>query len=779
MIRKPLTQIAPWLWFAVLVLFVVTTVQKMNAGNAISLNLVSLLPVEERSPALDDAVGNVRDEFERKWIVLIGSANAERVIALAIQAGEELDAATGAKVDAGASPDTARDIYEFYSKYRHGLMDREFAALLAAGDRERIASHIARRYVDPSALITSQLIEKDPLLLLSAFMGETLPAMPSNARLESGVVSFERNGMHYVPIILDLPERPFSQRMQNKVIAALSDLRNRLAEKSPRSRLLSTGVVLHAAKGTESATREISTVGLGSLIGVVALILFVFRSLKPLIAAIVAISTGFISGLFACLFLFGEVHILTLVFGGSLVGISVDYVFHYYCERAHGPTSLSGMQALAHIRPGITLGLITTLIGFVGLWIAPFPGLRQMAVFSGAGLVAAYLSVCFWFPRFDFKLSPLPPNVRSMIDAVTTKGQRFSTRVLTGGICLSGVVLILGIFQLVPTDDVRLFQSLGANLKAEQEEIEAILSSNRASQFFVVEAKSAETLLQLDEEISDLLRIAGQENFTSVSRFVPSIKRQQENTRLLIETLDTESIQIFLHDALGLAPQMLNAYSASLSGHAAPLTLPEWLGAPASHGHRDLYLGEADGIHRSIILLDVAHDIARLEELANSRPNVHFIDTAGAYSRTFTKYREQTIFLALISYLLVSMVLAWRYGWLGMLTIMTAPVAAAIASLGVIGWVGASFSLFNVMALLLALGISVDYGIFFREMKGRKVETLIAVILSGLTTILAFGLLAFSDTAAIQAFGLTIFVSIAVALLISPIMGGYLKGTGK
>ena len=66
MIRKPLTQIAPWLWFAVLVLFVVTTVQKMNAGNAISLNLVSLLPVEERSPALDDAVGNVRDEFERK-----------------------------------------------------------------------------------------------------------------------------------------------------------------------------------------------------------------------------------------------------------------------------------------------------------------------------------------------------------------------------------------------------------------------------------------------------------------------------------------------------------------------------------------------------------------------------------------------------------------------------------------------------------------------------------------------------------------------------------------
>jgi predicted exporter len=48
---------------------------------------------------------------------------------------------------------------------------------------------------------------------------------------------------------------------------------------------------------------------------------------------------------------------------------------------------------------------------------------------------------------------------------------------------------------------------------------------------------------------------------------------------------------------------------------------------------------------------------------------------------------------------------------------------------------------------------------------------LLAIALSSLTTLLAFGILAFSSTAAIHAFGLTILIGILVAFLLSPMAG--------
>jgi len=160
-----------------------------------------------------------------------------------------------------------------------------------------------------------------------------------------------------------------------------------------------------------------------------------------------------------------------------------------------------------------------------------------------------------------------------------------------------------------------------------------------------------------------------------------------------------------------------------------------------------------------------------LERLADGLEGVHLVDTVGTYSSLFRQYREQAIILALLSYILVSVLLFWRYGASGAVAIMAAPFGAALVSLGALGLVGSPFSLFNIMALLLVLGIGVDYGIFFREAGAHSATTLLAVILSALTTLLAFGLLAFSGTAAIHAFGITIFIGITIALLISPFAG--------
>jgi predicted exporter len=96
--------------------------------------------------------------------------------------------------------------------------------------------------------------------------------------------------------------------------------------------------------------------------------------------------------------LFERIHLLTLVFGASLIGGAQDYGT-YFCNRiAPDASALDSWQLLRRLLPALVLTLVTTVIGYMGLALTPFPGLRQMAVFSALGLIFAWLTVVFWFP---------------------------------------------------------------------------------------------------------------------------------------------------------------------------------------------------------------------------------------------------------------------------------------------------------------------------------------------------------------------------------------------
>ena len=100
---------------------------------------------------------------------------------------------------------------------------------------------------------------------------------------------------------------------------------------------------------------------------------------------------------------------------------------------------------------------------------------------------------------------------------------------------------------------------------------------------------------------------------------------------------------------------------------------------------------------------------------------------------------------------------------------MLAPALAAWFTLGLLGYAGADINLFHVLALLLVLGVGIDYSIFFAESHTNRDTTMLAVILSTATTLLSFGLLALSATAAIRSFGIVVSIGMVCALLFSPL----------
>lgn len=161
--------------------------------------------------------------------------------------------------------------------------------------------------------------------------------------------------------------------------------------------LHATGAPLYTAYGVLSAEREISTIGLVSLIVLVLALIAVLRSLSAILLTLICVSSGVLVGWVMTVALLQQIHIITLVFGVTIIGIAADYAFHYL---AHTVIGTDGERALDSVFTGLATSTATSVLAFIGLTVIPFPGIRQIGVFMAAGLFGSFLTVCLLFPVF-------------------------------------------------------------------------------------------------------------------------------------------------------------------------------------------------------------------------------------------------------------------------------------------------------------------------------------------------------------------------------------------
>ena len=774
------TRIFAIFWVTGICLVSVWLVIRPADGPMINANIMALLPNAERDPVVYEAVDRVAKRFERHVAILVGTRKFETSKTAAKFVSDRL-AGSGQFADMRLAYDKnlGQRAFSFYRPLRFQLLGNSARDQLQSGDVTAFERSVLRRYYSPKSMISSALIAMDPLLLMPRFLEEREAAVVGRPKMEDGFLTVRSNGKIYVVLIGRLLGTPFSVPVQQNLMPLINAVRVELPAKFPGADFLLAGALPHAAAGTKSAIDEVSTVGLGSLLGIVVMFIALFRSARPLLLTLISIGLGCLGGFAACLTVFGEVHLMTLIFGASLVGISVDYSLHFFCERFRFASDWSAAAALRHIFPGITLGLVTSVIGFTGLFFAPFPGMQGMAVFSSVGLGVAYGCVVLCYPSFSQGFAR--PRAKKPLEWMRAYGALWRGKRdwrVWGAATAVAVLAIIGCLRLVVSDDIRLLQSPDAMVMAEEMRTRALIGRNLASQFFLVEGLDEADFLVREEALTKKLRSFQKSGHLvghlAISDFIASPQRQKENRALLTPLItDKQSPLSRISRRIALPDRTRRAYITAFlnSENDPPIGLQQWLSHPVSEPYRHLWLGRSARGVIGVVGLRGVNDLAVLQRLADAEPFLHFVDPAGEISGLFGQYRRQTIWLTLISYGVVLVLLVIRYGVGGGLLVMLPPVIAAITSLSVLGFLGEPISLFNVMALLLVLGIGVDYALFFRETGVESPATLLAIALSSLTTLLAFGLLALSATTAVHAFGLTILVGILVAFLLSPLAG--------
>jgi predicted exporter len=661
--------------------------------------------------------------------------------------------------------------------FRFGLLAEVDRHALAEGfDAER---WLVRRLNDPLRMASLTGLAQDPFGFFDNYIA-SLPYRSLRLEPDRGLLVARGGGTDralYVLVLAEPSGSAYDGRVQRRTIAATAAAERALGEAAPGARLLRTGAVFFAAAGRASAEHDVDLIGAGSLAGIVLMMLAVFRSLRPILLGLLTVAIGLGAAVSATVLVHGELHLLTLVFGASLIGEAVDYSIQYFGAYAAAGERWDPDQGLAAIRPGLRLALATSLLGYAALLFMPFPAVRQIALFALVGLAAAYLSVVLLLPSllrkpFRRDLSALAGPAGRFLEWWRARVGPGAALALAGGLLLACVP---GWLALTGDDDVRALSSRPQALLEQEARIRALTGVEIGARFFVVEAPDAEAVLRAEEALGARLReliAAGKlARFQAVSSFVPSASRQEENRALLKQALIGEPKQ--LERALdraglrtGIASELDRAYRES---EGRVLTPAAWLASPAAAPFRHLWLGRTPSGVASIVVPIGAAGGELLEQAAAGIAGVSFVDKAASVSRLFAGYRTGFSYGLAAAVLVVLGVLSLRYRLAGAAAVLLPTLLGMAAALAAAGYAGAPVTLFNVMALMLVLGVGVNYAIFLVEGKGRIGITSIAVALSAATTVLSFGLLAFSGTPALSRFGSTLLTGVAVAVLLSPL----------
>ena len=757
----------PWLFLGLLLGVLALGAWQWRDGAPLSANLMELAPGTTPDALELRAEQRMQEPLNREMLVLVGHQQRSQAIQMAQTLGAQWQAS-------GLFEKVQWDLQADLPALRSQLLSGRLA-MLSKTDRQQLLEQ-------PDAFIQQRLQALfDPFSSFSLVPSQDdwlgLTGRIQNSQPQRGVVQLDigsgaliadADGKSWVLLRARTAGNAFDMQLPLQVAGLLERSREQAAKADVQ--LLAASGLLYAAAGQQQATREMTWVGGGATLGILLLLLLAFRRWRVLLA-FVPVLVGMLFGAVACVALFGHMHVMTLVLGSSLIGVAVDYPLHYL-SKSWSLKPWRSWPALRLTLPGLTLSLITSCIGYLALAWTPFPALTQIAVFSAAGLLGAYLSAVCLLPALlkGLELNPAQWPLRiceGLLNLREALLKHLRTPVL---LALLLAFCVGGLLQLHTRNDIRQWVGAPAQLTEEARTIAQITGFQPTSQFFLVRAANQEQLLErqsaLSERLEQLVNLEKLQGFLALDQLVSAPSVQQQVREALAKL--PQHWQPLL--ALGISNEALQAELAALQ--ALPLQdIDAALLGPLAEPYRTLWLGpNAEGV-AAMVSLQGLNDPALLRVQTQDLPGVVLVDRLGDLNQVFAATQISAAELKLASCVLIVLVLILPFGLGGALRIVLLPLLAALCSLASLGWLGQPLTLFSLFGLLLVTAISVDYAILMREQVGGAAVSLLGTLLAALTTWLSFGLLAVSSTPAVSNFGLAVSLGLVFSFILAPWAG--------
>ncbi len=534
---------------------------------------------------------------------------------------------------------------------------------------------------------------------------------------------------------------------------------------------------------------------LSSLI-IATFLLCVYRSVQALVLGLLPVVTGALAGVAAVALGFGIVHGVTLGFGVTLIGEAVDYSVYLFIQARRGAAASGGTAAwTATLWPTIRLGMLTSVCGFASLLPSAFPGLAQLGLYSIAGLLAAALATRFVLPALipdRLTLGAAIPVGRFVARAL--RPMRTWSRVLWLLPLAAGMVLFadrdhlwnreLSALSPVPPAELTLDAQLRADLGAPD-----------VGTVVVVTGHDAETVLRASESIGGALEplvrdgvIAG---YGSPSRFLPSLAVQQTRRASLPDRGEMAGRLRSALQTLPIQADRLRPFLEDIeAARSAPLVRRSDLDGTSLAAGVDALLVRHGDQWSALLPLQaaLAGSAAHSVDAAAVQRAVDATTTGGVEATVldlkqesdalYTGYLSGALRLSVLGFVAILALLLISLRSTGRVFRVIAPlVLAVLAVMAGLALAGRALTILHLIGLLLIIAVGSNYALFFdRESLASganpadpdaTARMLASLLIANMTTVIGFGILAFSTVPVLAALGMTVAPGTLLALLFS------------
>jgi predicted exporter len=512
-------------------------------------------------------------------------------------------------------------------------------------------------------------------------------------------------------------------------------------------------------------------------VGMVLLMLLAYGSIRRVLLGALPLATAGICGLGAAAALFDSVHGITIAFGFTLTGVALDYPIYLFSNEQAGVPPVAVART---VWPTLATAVAAVCIAYLAFLVSGVRGLAQLATFNIVGLTAAGLCTRYLLPR----LLPLGERDRGagrlgvLLAQLSNRLPRLSW--------LAPVIGILGLVavSVVPgpwwDNDLGHLTPVPESMVREYESLQQALGAPDVRYLLALQAASPDALLTREETLSTQLEALTTQRaiggFDQAARYLPSagvqLRRQAAlpTASALQDSLD--------HAVTGMAfkPGLFAPFLADVE-HARtlpPLAVDTIAGTPLALTVGSL-LQQRDGGWTGLVTLTDVRQPEKLAALAAaSGGSIQLLDLKTAAENLVASQRQRIVAsVAAAAVLLILVVALTCRSFRRMVRVVTPMALSTLVTLAVLHGAGVALNLFHLIALVLAAGLGLDYGLFLERATHEPAahrRALHAVTICATAACVVFAVLGSSTLPVLRSIGITVVLGVVSNFLLSQLL---------
>ena len=745
---------------------------------SIDADLFNMFPRPFEEEGIRNADEKLTENVGQNVFILVSHQDFSKAKEAAVSVYNKLSASENFKsLSLYSDIDQLKEITDFVYDYRWNLLsDEDIELINSDGGAQLFAQNALAQAYSPFTILPLDNLDSDPFMLAESNLNNYLLAVRKSGTsmyAKDGLLAASKDGVWYVMLRGILSKKGASLASKDNGIAEIYSICSPLEKDGLK--FIYSGTPFNSHQSSTEAMKEITIISTVSLLVVIILLLFVFRSPLPVIFSIISIFISIITALVATLAVFRKMHILTLVFGTSLIGSCIDYSLHFFTQWAGNPNIKSGQEIRNHLLKSLVMAIASSVLCYAILIFAPFNVLKQMSVFSLTGLLSSFLTTMAIFPYISLPEGKRVIKISKVLRETNHKrAKKYFGRVAVTILFLFSIAVLLINHKnfAVKNDLSRLYTMEGRLLEDRIKAVE--ITKYNPSGWFIIRGQSEEKALEVEYDLACKLNKAfdGQLGFISTSNFVPSIehqKKSREACRKLLEIAPEQFENLgfdssYTRDLIADFNQSENQFVSFTNNN-----VPQYIASSISTAWLGLM---DDGYYYTVLMPNILEDLELMRKFADEDPNVFFVNKMSDMGRDLDKLTLMIIKFFAIAYLLIFVMLKFFYNWKQSFKIISVPVLIVLMTAAIFSLSKIDLEFFSVTGLILVFGLGLDYIIYMMENEKKKTmdsKTLepFATLLSFITTIISFGALSLSNFQPVHLMGLSIFIGLATAYISS------------